>query len=220
MSKIDYAPLTEVIRRRFQADSDPSMGDQWQPCIVLESDRPEWAFLAQEMLAAGRMAVNNTPGTVNFYYQLLNPSGSRVIATLVRAQIIHAGLSLFGPSTMSIGEYSPALTDLQLVQKVRDFRWNVGGATRRGTCQLRSQVTALGSPLGVDVFGELDYRFSQTLAAASFYGGFWDQPVVLPPGTGVVVAVNGQGAARNDVNVTFSWRERAMSSWEISATTG
>lgn len=217
MGEIRQPQLSEVLRRRLMADGAPSLSDTWVPTFVLENDRPEWAYLANEQRVCGVIEQNNTPGTVTFNTQLLNPAGSNVLAVIERIQLIHSGLAAFGPSSNYVIRYDTALSGLNLVSFQRDARFDFGtGGNRRATCQLRSQIVA--NP-GVNI-GLMEYNFGFTTGANPFFGSVWSHPLILPPGTGYGTSLSGQTASRNDVAVTYVWRERQIAQHEIINTPG
>lgn len=217
MGEIKQPQLSEVLRRRLMSDGSPSLSDTWVPTFVLESERPEWAYLANEQRLSGVIELNNTPGTVTFNTQLKNPSNSGMLVILEKIQLIHSGLAAFGPSSDYVMRYDTDLANLHLVSFQRDARYDFGtGGNRRGAAQLRSQIVA--AP-GVNI-GLMIYNFGFTTGTNPFYGAIWDVPLILPPGTGYGTSLAGQTASRNDVAVTYFWRERQMASSEFIGTPG
>lgn len=196
------------------ADSVPTLGDQWAPCIVLENDRPEYHYLANSILFGGQAVLINTPGAAhNFFVQLINPSNSGVLAVVDLITVFQSISSTnIGPATYFISRWDTPLANLHLDQQVRDTRWDVDASTnRRGACQLRSELDATFTPFEI---GMTVYTYSNTGGSTSFHAGYYDRPIILAPGAGVLCHCAGQTAQENRLRTAFSWRERKLTEWE------
>lgn len=226
MSEIKFAPLTEVLKLRLQADTLPTLSDAIAPTIVLENDRPEYLHPQGALICMQNQTVTITNSTNHIAVGLINPTDE----ILVLVEGIwgswwvqdRSALDLLGAPV--IRQVSTAdLPNLHLADNMRDQRWNVGGG-RRGMAQFRSQpgvAAAVGSPLGI------------TMCTAVFIATGADNDAkvdwIVPLARPFVLGAAGQGIAIDHSHsvvaagvdmilaVCIAWSERKASSWERSS---
>lgn len=204
MSEIRFGPLTEILRRRLQTDSAPSLSDTISPAIVLENDRPEYSYLMGEVLAqqyAGVSAVAAQYG----YVQLFNPTNSGVLTVIDLIQCYQdTNLAL-------LARYDTALGTLVSTRApMRDTRWDRAlGAFKQTQTQLRvlNSATAFGTFL---TFGPIVDAVNGT----EFHGHL-EGPYLLGPGSGMHIRT---GNVNQFLTVSFQYRERPMAPWERETT--
>jgi hypothetical protein len=229
MAEIKFPPITEVLKRRLQADWNPSLSDTINPVIVLESERPEYEFLQGNPSYFGGINTAQTPATANFLnVGLENPAGSKVLV-LVEGIWGENGFENSGNEVRlalpQIIQFSAGdLANNNLVQAPRDTRWfgNLSGS-KRSIARIVSednaaiQGTALGFVHGTNTelmtqgAGNFDQRLMWIFPLP--------RPFVISPGNGVGVAIQGfvSGAQILILACNFCWTERPMSSWELQA---
>lgn len=223
MSEIKNPPILEILRKRLQSPFDASLSDTIVPVMVLEADRPEWPYLAGELRMSTTVATTLTGAGQFAHAQLLNPSGSGVLAIVEYGELVHScAAATFGPSTYLCGRLDSALSGLNLVGGPLDTRWDsTTGSNRRGTCQFRTQTNATAI-VDVPLF-RIPANFGHVTTVSAHYAAKWDGlvgSVVLGPGTGVVMYSAAQTASQNNFQWTYTWRERPMSAWERQAIPG
>lgn len=218
MSELKYPPITEVLKRRFQSDGIPSLSDTIVPTIELEGNRPEYEFLRGARLGTGFHQLTGSVNTTNWLQVgLINPTGSKVL--LVTQHVFgRVRYNLGGadaPSTPRVLRLTAsALPDLHAVTYMRDFRWDfTGGTNLRPVAQVRSTSNAaeLGNAIsdtqGVSEVGN---------ATEDAFRLYWiiPGPIVIPPGEGIAISVQGRnpGTVRN--LASFMWLEYTPSAWE------
>ena len=170
----------------------PTLASDVFPNIVLESDRPEWKFLAGERLGAGYRYDAAVAGQYS-HAGLYNPAGSNVLVIVEQMQLIP---TVNGSAYIRL-EANYGRRDAVGYCTIRDPRGWGGPTAPQTTAQpfdYTNAVASVGYPLG------LWYIAANTLFT-------YNQPIVLPPGYevyGVMSAVN-QG-----ITAMFSFRERKM----------
>jgi len=172
----------------------PVLGTDLFATLVLESDRPEWAFLKGERLCVGMAAVSavagNKPAAI-----LNNPDDSGTLIVLERMFFYSgtAGVHRLYPMVDQSGWTLSTLTGM------RDSRGYPA-----------AQVWGLSRPTGVVRYTNTSLPGSVPVAtwylAANAIGTLED-PFVITPGNGVSIF---QIADNVTENVTFVWRERAL----------
>jgi len=226
VSDIKFAPISEVMRRRFQADGDPTLIDAIQPVVVLENAPIDYSFLAGEAKFIAALSIaSGPPSLTNWLVQwLYNPTGSNVIAT-VEWMWGESGLdnlaNEYRTALPQVIRYDSSGGSLNLLSYVRDTRWDASGpSNRRANCVIRNDNPVVGSPPG-NLIGFARGRYDQRATPAA--GDIdqrtgWDCPTqfVVSPGQGIgwrLGGVNGAAIVQS-LTVTYCWRERAMSAWE------
>jgi len=230
MGSIKFPPLIEVLRRRLQADFDPTLSDTIVPVIVLEADRPEYLYLQGARLCAGFQQAPTVTNSADWVHVgLENPTGSNVLITVnhawsrVRYDDIGAGNRPSQPRLLRAG--AGDLSDLNLVAMMLDFRWdaNTAGNLRpQGRIMTEQNAAEQGSLIcdfrGISEVGD---------TTSGDFAIFADLPrgaeLVIPPGEMAICSVQGRNtgaAAAVRLSCSWLWTERPMSSWETSPVPG
>lgn len=221
MSEIQFPPITEILKKKFQAHTLPTLADQIVPTVVLELDRPEWRYLEAVPICVGTLATSLSNSSNIISHMLSNPAGSRLLVVLEACWGIAQHdevVSGESPGAPRIVIASAGLGDLSLQPNMRDFRWNIGGS-RNSTAQLRSddQAASIGT-----VLGRTRLMMAATQGSTVAKVG-WDidlpRSFVIPPGNALAIESTAQAGAStvSTQQTTFFWTERPMSSWELQA---
>lgn len=163
------------------------------PVLVLESDRPEWAFLSNQRLVSvfGGMAAVAAQTSI---FRLINPAGSNVLATIQRGTLVPAATA---QATLFVGGAVADLTTAG-VPVFRDSRSGfVGGAALRASFD--NNVAASG--FGIE-------RQNALGNAPIFFQCF---PIILAPGSHVDITIDTVNVAGP---VAVHWREREIGKYE------
>lgn len=223
MSEIQYPPITEILKKRFQAHTLTTLADQIVPVVQLEGTGipPEYEYLRNTQLCMGAnpAGFSETNSSDRMQVMLSNPAASR---TLLVVEAVH-GLCQIDPISAGNSPSVPlvliaaaGLGDLHLMPHMRDFRWNIGGS-RAGVGQIRTLAAAVSSGT---FMGRARGTFAVTQGTTVTKQGFdFMTPVVISPGNALsfeVPALAGSGIVTT-FQVHFSWREYLMSAWELQA---
>lgn len=168
----------------------PQASPEIQGSIILANDRPDFEYLAGNSLASGTGALAALAANFNLF-QLLNPTASGVLIT---CYLIIASVQTNDGITIMLSD--AALTSLGTAVVLRDRR-----VTQSPVGQFR-QAQATAQP-GTFV----DSQF--TLANSPYA---YNQPVILPPGRGIVVSSRSVNIA---LATSFHWTERILEASEI-----
>lgn len=173
----------------------PQLGGDIEPGITLESDRPEWGYLAGDMLAScpGLKAadVANLAGV-----GLANPASSGVLAVTDGILVNNENAA-----TRSFNIYQGGLAVGSIARgRPRDFRWT--------TPTTKTTASGVGSSIEAVATGQLIGRLTLATGAS----------IYLP--LAFIVNPNRQLLIQTDIvnaicSVTFFWRERAQEESEI-----
>lgn len=221
MSDIKYPPIAEILKRRLQADTLPTLADQIVPVITLESMMPEYFYLSATPLCMGTIPTGQlevTNSTNIMQAMLSNPSGSGTLVVLERAHgilqmdPISAGNSPGAPRVMNA---AAGLGNLHLQASMRDFRWFVG-SSRQGVAQIRSLTAAASSGTLMCRARSIMAATQGTTVAKSAWD--WNSPIVISPGNALSFEAAGLAGAGivTTFQASFIWREYRMSQWEAS----
>lgn len=177
----------------------PQLSSDIQAGITLESDRPEWAYLAGEMLC-GQAAVKGADVANFSCIALENPQGRNALCTvdgiyIANENAVAAGFwIILNPTTSLTG----AINGL-----ARDNRWTapLAVAGTRGSCRVGSFFAAaltgdLSFPIWLPSNGSIFLPCSYVMAPAI-------------PGQAARVGVAGR-AINTAVTVGYFWRERIL----------
>jgi hypothetical protein len=194
--------LNQILARRLGVQTGggavaPSIAPEIIATLPLEVDRPEWGFLSGERHAAATTGVS-AMAALNSVVALTNPVNSNVVAVVefVRAEMA-AGSTLAWYVVPNLGFSTGTIAANTLL----DTRWTIGNSASRAACLL----TATNA-------GALPPNAAFTVQSASTISD-WSQPVILCPGTALVLA-----AVTVNVGITrvaMKWRERAAVSGEL-----
>lgn len=175
----------------------PTLAPDILPVLVLESDRPEWAYLGGVALASAGAERAGVALQVA-HLQIFNPVGSGalvIVNELVLASdnsaVIQWGVT---PTAMATNETVGGAADTRLLSPI---------AVRNVAAQIRSDST-------VGLLG-MSYTLG-TIRVITNQGIVIPQDVVLAPGTGLLVSNRAIAAL---LQVTFIWRERAFEPSEV-----
>lgn len=215
MAEIKFPPLLEQLRRRFQADVTPTLGETVSPVVVLEGEKQERLIFGAVTLCYQFQQIIANDTQVH-HIGLWNPSNDVVMVVervwgdmLYNAAVQQA---LEPPAVRRM--LSTAGTSLHLAANVRDFRQDNSSSSRQGIGQIRTlnDVTPNGTLLGIS----RGVVFATTSAGSrtSFDIDFRD-PFILAGNSGLWIAASGLAAPTNRyTRANFMWRERAASAWE------
>lgn len=194
MSELQVDRLTTLLKNLFVLRAElgivPELEDSIYPGVILENDRPEWAFLGGELLQYGSLAAAAVAGELNFI-RIRNPSGSGVIV-VVEAIAPAPGTQ---QRTLLVTEGSEAASVTVSGPWNRDLRLNTT-TSRIGAVELASGSAAA-------VAGQVVWEFPSAGIALSF-----DTPCPIVIDEGRHVEVWGQ-TPNSSLRVSFRWRERA-----------
>ena len=184
---INVARFQDKVRAIFGTRGEnpiPSLRDL-QPVVVIENDRPDWSFAGREVLAGLHGTRTATVGQ-NAYVALRNPvdSGMLVVVKMIRE---------VSANEMRIRRPPGALTGVTgtITGAFRDFRHSVSGSTAAEIVAGQNAASIAG------------------LEIARLTGGLREyiEPIVLPPGSSVVLESPAQNVA---VEADYAWVERAL----------
>lgn len=182
------AVLHKLLAMKEGAPS-PILAPEVIPVLVLESDRPEWAFLAGEALCWGFVEPGAVVGQIA-YCELRNPAGSGVLCVVEEVVLASATASAF--FALGIGSYAPLSAASASI--VRDTRILPG----RPSCSLASINTA-ASPGGINGYKILQSTGSDPVIIRT--------PIILSPGTLLAIQTTNMNIG---IRVSVSWRERTL----------
>jgi hypothetical protein len=194
--KLGWGAYSEFVRRLTNAPQGEwgpaEVSDEFAVAFVVESDRPEWAYLRGERLCSGT-ATQVSSIITSPYVQLFNPFDSNVLVVLHKAHALSDSLQV----QAYIGDFIGG--GIEVSARVRDSRLdqNPAAQIRRGT-----SAPGVLNELGKLHLVGMDMRPSPAMGSY-----VWDQPVVLTPGWGFTL----EGLGVNDTLIaTFHWSERAL----------
>ena len=184
-----YSGLLHKLLDMKEGAPSPTLATDIFPMLALESDRPEWAFLAGERLCfmqwhdAAVVAEYSSLG-------LRNPvaSGVLVVVESMNVMIATGGYALGMRGNSTVDAANPGRT--------RDSR-TAAQATAAQMVE-RTQGTVPAYPMW-------------TGAVISNTNGFSEFPVILTPGWELMIW---NATVNSNITVAFTWRERALGSSE------
>lgn len=163
----------------------PEMG----AALVLENDRPEWAWLKQDIYCSARSSQAAVAAQFTIA-ALCNPTGSGIVAVVELIETTPAAST--GLIKVRDGG---AVAGTLVTSAVRDARGIPIGGTARGACVMTVSTLAGATP---------EAAVAWFPASASYA---FAQPIVLRPGSHVLVELATANIASN--SVAFHWHERA-----------
>lgn len=205
MSKIEVGFYSELLRRFLsQAGQESVSGElspEISPVMVLDSVRPDWAYLRGERMCGG--SVGSAPAAaLNSTVRLVNPAGSGMLLTICDLQwwnnAIDNDIVIRVDPTTVTGEISSNQG------QVLDTRWNQRPQALIAVNNTLTIAAAGGSRIGQPLPG--------TINSTNLSGGSWTHPIVLSPDHSVIV-MNTTVNVRIDVG--FVWMERRQGAYEI-----
>jgi len=185
-----YSALLHKLLDMKEGAPSPTLATDIFPVMVLETDRPEWKFLAGERLCFMRWYDNATAGEYSVI-GIRNPAGSGVL--LVTESILVAPNAA---GDWSMGIRGNTTVDATNPGRTRDTRT----AAQTTTGQI-IELTQVGVPA---------YPMYQGSILANDPWLF-EVPVVLTPGWELVIW---PGAQNVSMECSFAWRERPLESSE------
>lgn len=204
------AEYGQVIRALLQGHDPAALPPPAEllAAIVLESDRPEWAFRKSEYLFIGFAAEGAGVGARS-QIALLNPSGSGCVATVTH----QAGYTETLPTLLHWAtEAQLAAFDNDGTEGPRDTRLAAGGAVSRSpACRVLSDTAAAAGTLIARIYPVTMIQ-TGTEGICDLYDEF-----VIWPGNGLVMVPLADNVAGQ---WTFTWRERAFEPDEVRGAVG
>jgi len=174
----------------------PELADVINGLVVLENDRPEWAFAGGEVRASGLVQFFPNAANTNSA-QLRNPVDSGVLVIVERVQVSYPAVA--------------AVTRLWEAFSVADFATlftaNVVNRDTRGLKTVGDSVAAILSGVSQVAPAGSGRQFGQVQVPAGGFFDVWPGPTMLAPGTAIMLD---EGVLNMAVNFTFSWRERPL----------
>lgn len=180
-----------------EQDGVTTVAPELMPVLAIESDRPEWAFLKDEVLGVGRTEVAAVANQTSFV-QLFNPSGSNVLIVIEQIAV-GAGVAAFA----RVRSHAAALGATTGDENFRDLRRR--GNTGPLVAELRSgnQAAQLSG-----------FALETARIVASTYMPLFSAPIVVSPGTGISVQSDAP-ATGVGLEVFFRWSERGAALIEL-----
>lgn len=197
--------LNQLLAARFAMQTgtpSPTLAPEIMPVVVLESDRPEWARLRQELPFGGSGTVAGVAAT-NSWVALRNPAGSRILATILGAiASTEVAASIIQTSRIiaSSGFTPDSTVGGQLLY---------GGTVEPGTRVSQARIE-VGTDALVEAAVGLQWRWRS--ATLSERVDVLLQPIVLWPGSTWLIYAD---AADSDLFVNLAWRERVLTGGEL-----
>jgi len=186
------AILTKLLSMKEGAPS-PILAPEIIPTVVLENDRPEWAFLFGGRLGAA--GLEQVAVALEFpAVQLFNPVGSGILMVVEHFQFESTTGQQFrvGPTA------TPLATAPGGASGSRDLRGVSSITTGQVVGQIRSATSALAFPTFYLIYDHLQNPF--VMGELKF-------PFILDPGKGMTV----QGTAvASTMRMNCAWRERIL----------
>jgi hypothetical protein len=163
----------------------PTLATDVFPTVVLESERPEWSYLAGERLCFGRWSDAAVAGNYSAV-GLRNPVGSGVL-------VVCEAIDIFVGATSQwyIGMRSNSTVDAANPGFCRDSRLATQKAV--GEVTERTQVAVPVYPM---------YKAIVLVSTTAHYR----EPIILSPGWEILC----HALANTEIQGNFSWRERAL----------
>lgn len=178
--------------------------DSLHGLLALEVDRPEWRFPANEFYRSFLVFTSQTAGNLTVI-QLFNQAGSGLLAVVTALHVWTAG----GAANRGVVAWisSPISANSQAV--CRDGREgllvNSASAVGMGGDSSRTVAVLLASPFflqDIDEFGPVQAG-----------GGPYREPIIIPPGRGIVVyeadTLNARSLA-TQLTASMSWYVRGI----------
>lgn len=189
MNEIQVGRWNSVLHKLLamkEGAPSPLLAPEVFPVVVLESERPEWAFLGGEKLCVGQISRAADVGNFSFVY-FVNPIDSGTLA------VITAVLSNDPDNTHLFSSGTGVVATAFGAQL--DSRSGVFPTTIASTSGFASGVAVArpGTPL----------TFLWMLRGVA-YTMF---PIILSPGAFLNIAGN---VVNRSLNITFHWRERIL----------
>ena len=194
--------VNQILSRRFEIQGAPApmMASELFPMVVLEDDRPEWKYLANEKYAVGYLSEAAAVGNYSIV-QLDNPASSGAILVVEQIELYN--------SSSAVQVYAISLQSGSLLSRLaaqtyqgmpRDsrFAWD---QSSRSVGLMRSGISA--SLLQEDVM---------RIACPPSTQYSIKVPWVLGPDTVLSVA---HATTNTAASVGFYWRERAATRAEL-----
>lgn len=195
MSELNVARITTLLRRLFVLRGEqgivPELEDSIMPAVILENDRPEFAYLADAMLQWGALTTTAVLAE-RAWVRLLNPADSGVIVVVEAIQPVPLSSTHVDVTT---GGTDVATADISGPFN-RDFRLDTI-VSRIGAVHLQGGTDAVKT-------GQLVWRFPPTGVTQAMYDPC---PVIVDPGRFLDVA---NLSSNVQLTCAFRWRERAM----------
>ena len=226
MSEIKYPAISEILKRRFQADASLlTLSDQLVSTVPLEVDRPEWKYYENSPICHGYHQLIAPPGTDLLHLFLWNPLGSKLLLLVegiwgnIQRRGATADYRLPSPSVVRFT--TDAGTSLHLTPNMRDTRWDsLVGGSKNSVGQIRSIISAgTGTVVGVTMMTALQGRGAGTKDQQGDWQIPFYRPYVIGPGSGFGVRVQEEaGVTDTRLQVSFNWTERRLTPWEEQLT--
>lgn len=189
--------LNQLLARRLTTPGpapSPTLEPALFPCVVLESERPEWAYLKGERLGAGRSAQGAVAAQFSCF-AILNPTGSNMVVTVKRTAITT------GASSALVKITAQQLAGAPVTAAPRDSRWSLGTSLGRPVATLSAGTVAGAAP-------EAPIAWCNSNASLELL-----EPIVLTPGWSLRIEQATANIALN--NGEFQWSERTAQPGEI-----
>lgn len=192
------ALLTKLLSMK-EGSPAPTLAPEVISALVLESDRPEWAFLKGERLGIGGTTLAAGGAGINSYVAIVNPLGSGVLGVILG--FMPSGI--VGTSNEWELRFNNAVTTGLVAQNRainRDLR-SIGVPGGNIPMTLQIFAGAIAAPPGV---GSI---LAQGVAGNSTYSQEIPLDFVLPPGFALLVT---DPRGNQPVKVYWRWTERVL----------
>lgn len=199
LGELGTARFNEVLRRTLGVDSNPApaISPELQAAIVLEMERPEWAYLQNAKRCMGG-GLGVASGAAITSHRLRNPATSGVLAVVEEVAATGAAAATVLLLRLSTGAADKA----NLLQRLpMDSRYGNYAGTDGGACTLSpSYDNASGA------FTSAGYIIPIQRTEPPVKLGW-----VLAPGSALDLEST---AINQDVYCRWIWRERRIEDWE------
>lgn len=191
--RVNVARFETLLRRLLgiKGRAAPELHPELMSSIVLESDRLEFGWLSQTRLVAGAGSEGPVAGQAG-QFRIANPAASGWIVVI--QEIVC--LNLTGPSGFNLKINCADALANAASEGPRDLRW----ATTPDISVVKITSGTTAAPSGTVIA-----RIGTVGNGASLNEGRFNVPVVLPPGTDIVVQC---GVVNNTAQVSFIGYER------------
>jgi len=199
----------DILRRlagvRQTGAVSPVLASEILPGVILENDRPEFAFLGRDYIATGGGGGTATLTNDN-WVAFSNPTGSGKLMVLEGATWSYSdpgttyGVAVFLATYASVSAFGVAS-----IGGPRDTRWYAKYGTTPPEVGVRGEIRVVTNVLLPAVLQRLN---NVRVSGVRFVPNCLMTPVVLSPGFSVVLGGNSPAVA--GFGCDFSWRERPL----------
>lgn len=206
-TRVEVGGPSQIVARRLGisgAESPVSdVAPEIHPGIIIECDRPEFAFLGGERLATGSGLLAAGGAGLRSYIRLSNPAFSGLLVVVEECFSAHTS----GDSaSLRISPFASIAGETVAAGAQSRDRRNPTAPAATVTNNNTISLAALGGTF---------FAFMQAITADigpnNLDSWYYGRPIILAPGTSIAMVASGDNSSMLG---TFTWRERRLGRYE------